>query len=152
MARMARLSIAIVGVFGVLFAAWGGGHASKDFAALARVSWNAFECSSLASMMGNVQEQERLFLFGYQQGKIFTAALKAKKIRDQDLRREVPLIMYMALEGPTAEFMLGRIYQFAQISALEDVFKTDKDFHDNGTQQLKAEEKFQKLNCELIGK
>ena len=103
-------------------------------------------------MTGNVKEQERLFLFGYQQGKIFTAAFKAKKIRDEDLRREVPLIMYMALEGPTAEFMLGRIYQFAQISALEDVFKTGKDFHDNSMQQLKAEEKFQKLNCELMGK
>ena len=97
MARLIRLSITIVGVFGVLSAASPGGHTSKDFAALARVSWNAFECSSLASMTGNVKEQERLFLFGYQQGKIFTAAFKAKKIRDEDLRREVPLVEQLEL-------------------------------------------------------
>lgn len=152
MARLSRLSIAIFGALGVLFANSSVAHTSKDYALMAQDTWSAFECSSLASMVGNLKEQERLFLFGYKQGKIFTAALKAKKVRNEDLRREVPLIMFMLLEGPSAEFMLGRVFQFAQHSALEDVFKTGEHYNDKDTQKRKAEQKFWKLNCELIGK
>ncbi len=55
---------------------------SKEYAVMGRQAWSAFECASLASVIGDVEEQERLFLFGYEQGKKFLAAVEAEKIQE----------------------------------------------------------------------
>jgi hypothetical protein len=49
---------------------------SREYAIMARAAWSAFECSSLASKSNDAKEQERLFLFGYDQGKQFIAAVQ----------------------------------------------------------------------------
>jgi hypothetical protein len=68
---------------------------------MARAAWSAFECSSLASKSNDAKEQERLFLFGYDQGKQFIAAVQAGKVKQEHLSAEAPLIMLLLLQGPT---------------------------------------------------
>lgn len=152
MGRSTRFTGAVLGVVGVLFASISVAETSRDYAIMARAAWSAFECSSLASKSGDAKEQERLFLFGYDQGKKFIVAVQTNKVKEQDLSREAPLIMLLLLQGPTADFMLGRVFEAAQESALKDVYKTGEVFHDDETQKANAKNKFWKLNCQLIGK
>lgn len=139
-------------VTGVLFTNSAGAENSKDFAVMARESWSAFECSSLASVSSNAKEQERLFLFGYDQGKKFIAALQAQKIEEEDLSTEAPLMVLFLLQGPTPDFMLGRIFEAAQNSALKDVFGSGRDYNPEDLQKSIADGRFWKDNCQLIGK
>jgi hypothetical protein len=126
------------------------GGGLERVAVMARAAWSAFECSSLASKTKNLQEQERLFLFGYDQGQKFIAALKAGK--REHLSTEAPAVMLLLLEGPTPDFMLGRIFEVAQRSALEEVYKTGQNFNSEEIQETIAKDKFWNLNCQLIGK
>jgi hypothetical protein len=146
--RLIHLAITV----GLLSASRAEAAESKDYAVMARATWSAFECSSLASKSENKKEQERLFLFGYEQGLKFISALKAQKIKKEDLSNEVPLMMLLVLEGPTPDFMLGRIFDAAQDSALKDVYKMGETFNPEDVQKSIAEDKFWKLNCQFIGK
>ena len=125
-------------------------QSSKEYAQMAKASWSAFECSSLASKSGVAGEQQRLFLFGYEQGIKFIVAVQSKKVNQKDLSSEAPLIMLLLLQGPTPDFMLGRIYESAQNSALKEVYKTGEHFNSDEDQKIIANNKFEKLNCELI--
>lgn len=125
---------------------------SKDFAALARASWSSFECASLASKSGETKEQERLFMLGYRQGQQFIAALKAEKIKREDLNREAPLVMLMLLEGPSADFMLGRVFAATQDAVMKDIYRVGEVARSQQEQMQAAKAKFGKLNCALIGK
>ncbi|MNV88105.1 hypothetical protein D3C71_1822820 [compost metagenome] len=59
--------------------------------------------------------------------------------------------MLLLLEGPSPDFMLGRIYESAQNSALKDVYKTGDQFNSDEEQIAIAANEFRKLNCQLIG-
>jgi hypothetical protein len=119
---------------------------------MARVMWSSFECSCLAEKVGNTEEQARLFQFGYDQGQKFIAALKSNKITKEDLGSEVPIGVLLRLQGPTPDFMLGRIFQATAESAFEDVFKSGEHFNSEEDQRLAAENKFRKANCQLLGR
>jgi len=71
---------------------------------------SAFNCSAWASKTNDSKETERLFLFGYKQGQKFLGALKAEKIKQEDISQEVPIGVTMLLQGPSEEFILGRIF------------------------------------------
>lgn len=148
--KLMRLSLSVI--LGFLVVNLAKSEDSRDFAMMGQASWSAFECSSLAAESKNLQEQERLFLFGYEQGQKFIAAVEAEKIQQDDLSKEVPMIMLLLLEGPSPDFMLGRIYQMAQDSALEDVYKTGGRFNSDEMKEALAENMFSKANCKLIGK
>ena len=92
---------------------------------MGRVSWSAFECSSLASVMNEGKEQERLFALGYQQGKAFIDALQKNRIELKDRNEQVPSGFLLLLQGPTPDFVLGRVFESAQENALKDVFTPD---------------------------
>jgi len=125
---------------------------SKEYALMGKSTWSAFECSALAGKVGNTKEQERLFLFGYEQGLKFINALKLNKIKRADLSSEVPVAMGWSLQGPTPDFMLGRVFEVSMKYALKDVYKTDNNTYDENMQKIIAKRKFSKRNCNLIGK
>jgi hypothetical protein len=124
--------------------------ASEDFAKMGRAAWAAFECSSLASVLERPKDQERLFRFGYEQGKEFLNALQAGRITAQDLKSIAPSGLLMVAQGPTADFMLGRVFESAQENALKDVITTESVLHKD-LQQSIASHKFTSGNCEVIG-
>ncbi len=126
-------------------------QSSKEYAVMGSELWNAFACSSWASITGDTREQEKLFLFGYNQGQKFLSALRAEKIKQEDLSQEVPIGVTMLLQGPSDEFILGGIYRAAQDEALKEVFNTDNKFNSDEMQKLIAGNKFRDGNCQLIG-
>jgi hypothetical protein len=126
-------------------------QSSREYAIMARSAWSAFECSSLASQMKDPQEQQRLFMYGYKQGLAFISALQAKKIQQSDMSSIPPVGMLWLLEGPTPDFMLGRVYEAAQDYALKDVFKTGEHVNSTEAQKTIAQNEFSKKNCRLIG-
>lgn len=125
---------------------------SKEHALRAVAAWSAFECSSLASIGKNSPEQERLFLFGLDQGRKFIAAHSAGKIKQEDLSNTAPWGFLILLQGPSADFMLGRIFESAQEDALDDIFKTGENLNSDEVQATLAQTKFRRMNCQLIGK
>ena len=127
-------------------------ESSKEYAVIGNSAYKAFECSALAEKLKYIKEQERLFLFGYNQGLKFIDALKEKKIKQDDLSSEVPFIMLLLLQGPTPDFMLGRVFEGAIDSALRDILKTGDILNSDEVQESLAQNKFEKCNCKLIGK
>src|SRR3990167_3956799 len=93
---------------------------SKEYAVMGRELWSAFSCSTWASHFEDQKEAERLFLFGYEQGKKFLGAARAGKITDEDFRQEIPIGISMSLAGPNDDFILGVISTNVQDEALEE--------------------------------
>jgi hypothetical protein len=116
---------------------------------MGRASWSAFGCSALAD---DPKEQERLFTFGYEQGLKFIAALQAKAIKEEDLQRAVPIGVSLVLQGPTPDFMLGRVFESAVADALKEVFPTDGRINSKEEQKALKASKFQDANCSLLGR
>jgi len=125
---------------------------SSEYAAMGKATWSAFECSVLAEKSKNSKEQERLFKYGYSQGLKFIEAIQNNKVKREDLSSEAPLMMLLLLQGPTPDFMLGRVFEGALDSALKDVYKTVEQFNSDEMQETIAKNKFWKQNCQLIGK
>lgn len=130
-------------------------QSSKEYAVMGRELWSAFECSTWASQFEDQNEAERLSIFGYEQGKKFLGAVRAKKITEEDFSQEVPIGVSMLLAGPSDDFILGVISAYAQEDALEEVFYTNYDrskLNSDDLQKSIAENKFWDGNCQLIGK
>lgn len=128
---------------------------SKDYAIMSREFWSAIECSTWASHFDDQKEAERLFTFGYEQGKKFLGAVRAEKISEEDWRTEIPMGISMRLEGPNDDFILGVISADIQESALEEVFYTNYNktkLNSDDLQKSIAENKYRDGNCQLIGK
>ncbi len=130
-------------------------QSSKEYAVMGRELWSAFSCSTWASHFGNQKETERLFRFGYEQGKKFLGAVRIGKVTDEDFRQEVPIGISMSLAGPSDDFILGVISTNVQDQALEEVFYTNYDktkLNADDLQRSIAENKYRDGNCQLIGK
>lgn len=84
---------------------------SKDYAVMGKKAYAAFECAALASFARDEDEQHRLFQLGYDEGKTFLEALRNGKIEAEDVNSTVPVGITLALEGPTADFILGRVWK-----------------------------------------
>lgn len=128
------------------------GPSSRDFALMGRVAWSAFECSVLASLMKDPPEQKRLFFVGYEQGKAFLDALTSGSIQRQDVYEVVPWGVATQLEGPSAEFMLGRIYASAEDEAMKEVARSADAEQPEEARRAVARVKYLKANCALVGK
>jgi hypothetical protein len=126
-------------------------QSSEEYAQMGQATWSAFECSALAAHLKNSKEQERLFQFGLSQGKAFIEAVQSGKVKKEDLSKGVPIGLLWLLEGPSPDFMLGRIFESAMDHALDDVFKTKDRINDDAVQQLLAADKFRASNCQLVG-
>lgn len=127
-------------------------QSSKEYAVMGRQVFSAFQCSSWASINKDEREAERLFKYGYEKGQTFLGALSAQKIKQDDISSQVPIGVTMLLQGPSEEFILGRIHSTAEEEALDEVFKTGEDFNDDEMQKIIAGNKYRDGNCELLGK
>ncbi len=141
----------LTAVLFVLFEPSSMAQSSREYAVMSRSAWSAFECSALAAQFKDTKEQERLFVYGYKEGKTFIAALQARKIDQRDLSSETPWLMGLLLEGPTPDFMLGRMYEAAQEAALKPVLKTANSLNPDDLRRTLAQNEYNKMNCRLIG-
>ena len=101
-------------------------NAADEKAQLGRIMWSAFQCSTFAELSENKNEQERLFLVGLNAGRTFLEAMKARQISEQAVKDEVPINVLQRLEGPSNEFVIGKIYAAATGYAYDDIVKKKK--------------------------
>lgn len=133
------------------FAASAAAERTNPYVIMAQSAWSAFECSVLAEKAGNMAEQKRLFEYGHAQGLNFIAAVNSGTARKEDVPGAAPFSMLLLLRGPTPEFALGRIFEAALRSALEDVFASGDAYGSEKIQESAATREFWKRNCSLIG-
>ena len=98
-------------------------HAADETARLGRVMWSAFQCSAFAELAENKNEQERLYLVGLNAGRTFLEAMKAGQIPEQAVKAEVPINVLQRLEGPSNEFVIGKIHAAATGHAYDEIAK-----------------------------
>ena len=114
------------------------------------LAWEAFECSSLASKAGDTQEQARLFMVGYKEGLEFIKAAQKEKVTNEDVNNQVPVGFLLRLEGPTPDFMLGRIFEAAQEEALKKVYYTNGEYNSPDVQKRVAQDELRKRNATFL--
>ena len=122
--------------------------------------WSAFECGTYAEMSDDEKEQTRLFELGVKAGRDFLGARESHQITDDDVRNEVPFFMLLVLQGPSTDFIIGRVFQFAYTRTFDDIAKHDamglpiermSDWvMDKETQKTIAHSKFLLTYCALI--
>jgi hypothetical protein len=121
------------------------GETSQEYAAMGRKLWSAFECAVIAGVANDGAEHQRLFNVGIEQGRTFLNALQAGKITQEDFKNAVPLVVVWLLDGPSVDFILGRIFEAAGQSATE-VFQAP----DEKLKVTIAQNEYAKRDCSLI--
>jgi hypothetical protein len=150
---MTGLKAMILALF-VLF----GGIANADPNA-ARKAWSAFSCAVFAELSGKPSEQERLFKLGYTSARRFVADMAASP-QDESIREGAPVGILLLLEGPSEEFIVGRIFESVTEHAYDQVVKRDsagKSIHepakwlvDEELKKSRANHLYRERNCELV--
>lgn len=120
---MLRLLIAPALAFGLLP---GTATASVEDAKAARVMWTAFECGTYAELAGKEDRASALYSTGLEAGRRFYAAMDAGTITDAELAEHAPFILTSLSAGPSVDFILGRVFQYATDAANADVAKEDE--------------------------
>ncbi len=126
---------------------------------LGRVMWSAFQCSTYAELSKDQDEQARLFQDGYRTGAEFIEAVASKEISVDEIRSGVPIGVGMNLAGPSADFIIGRIFENAMRDAYDSIVREDSAgmpleinewVRDDEIKEAKARTEYLKSNCELI--
>lgn len=86
--------------------------AEVDYGLLARKSLAAFACAEIAAFAKSQKEVERLFAVGLGAAREYVAEARAGKLNDHN-NRQAPVGVLWSLEGPTVDFVVGRIYEVA---------------------------------------
>lgn len=122
----------------------------KAKAQLARKMFSAFQCSMFAEIAKKDGETQRLFEIGVDAGRTFLGALRKNEIPEDALRTHVPLMgVAMLLNGPSDDFIIGRIYENASREAYNKIIPDGESISEE-VKKLKAVSTYTSANCELI--
>jgi hypothetical protein len=92
-------------------------------------------------------------------GRRFVEAARAGHITPEDIRTTVPIFVALSLEGPSDEFVLGRLYEITTTDAYEAVVRRDDDGNlrapqdyvmDDGLRAALAQNLIRTRNCSLL--
>jgi len=126
---------------------------------LGLLMWSAFKCATYAELFGNKDEQARLFNVGYDAGKSFLKGIENQTVTEAELRSKTPVIVRLLLAGPSADFIIGRVFESATGDAYDAVVSRDtngvpldpsKWVMDDELRALIARTKYHRSSCELI--
>jgi hypothetical protein len=124
-------------------------NAADEKALLGHIMWSAFECSAFAELAEDKNEQERLYLVGLNAGRTFLEAMKAGQISQQALNEAVPISVLQRLEGPSNEFVIGKIHAAATGFARDEIVRAKKRMW-GSNQKSEARSTYGYKNCFLI--
>jgi len=124
-------------------------NAADEKAQLGRIMWSAFQCSTYAELSENKNEQQRLFVVGLNAGRAFLEAMKAGQISEQAAKDEVPINVLSRLEGPSNDFVIGRIYAAATGDVYDEIVKKKMSKWAPSEKQ-RARSAYTNQNCVLI--
>jgi hypothetical protein len=120
---------------------------SHEYALMGQKLWATFECSQWASYADDKDEEVRLFKLGYGQGREFVEAAWSNKLNRQDLSDIdiAPSEVQNGLDGPSVDFVLGRIYEKAY-HKVSNLVPSDSVSEGKAFSQQRLREK----NCRLL--
>jgi hypothetical protein len=119
---------------------------SEEYAMMARKTFSAWACFSLADYTSNVAEAERLFTLGYESGKAVVEAVKAGKVKREDWSKHAPWIFGSMMGGAT-DFALGRMFETVMADTVKKLWKETTTQEDR---QFKADTLYRNQNCSLL--
>jgi hypothetical protein len=132
--------------------------AAAEDSKLGRVAWSAFQCHQWAASSGSEADAERLFGVGLDAARRFIDGLKSGLIDREEANQFTPIGIGMVAQGPSTDFIVGRIYSFATEEAHDDLVKereglpqsTQNWITDPELIKTMALNKYQNANCDLI--
>ena len=83
-----------------------------------RRAWDAFQCAGFAAAMHDKEAFDGVFARGFSTAHLFLNALQKERIKLVHFESEIPSPMRASLEGPSPDFVVGRLYQTALESAV----------------------------------
>lgn len=89
--------------------------------------YEAFVCAELAQKAGDDAEAESLFRWGVKNGREFLASIERSDLSTQE-RDKVPSAVMLMTKGPSHDFVLGRMYEFAAAEATRMLPKREGGF------------------------
>jgi hypothetical protein len=148
----------IVGLAAVTATTLASAQTPIEKARLARTAWSAFQCATYAEMSGDKKEQARLFDVAFKAARDFIEAAKIGQIPAEVARSQVPIGVSMLLQGPSTDFIVGRIFENSTRDAYDDVVKKENGLpldnsewvRDDALRISKAKNLYHRSNCVLL--
>lgn len=118
-----------------------------------------WRCQVWSGMVGDEEAALRHFDQGYASGVRFVAAARAGQIAPADFDNTVPVYISMSLQGPSDDFILGRLYEMTMEQAYDEIVTKGKDgvpLHpseyvtDTGVQSVMAGTLIRSSNCNAL--
>lgn len=124
---------------------------SSEYAKLSQKLWASFTCAMAAADMKDSKAQARLFNIGYESGKKFYEALTQDKINEKDVNSGVPVGVLWHLQGPNANFALGRVWESVADEYHQKVREECPGCNANDDlRKIRAEDRFREMNCGFL--
>jgi hypothetical protein len=116
----------------------------------------SFECYIYAGMSQKKEEAKRLFELGLEAARSFVDALRHREFSDALIHKYVPLDVITRVQGPSTDFIVGRIFEGTSNRAFDKVTKgggvgsQQKLVEDPSERKMVAEAEFGRANCALV--
>ena len=124
---------------------------SAEYAKLGQKIWPAFKCALAADKMRDEEAQARFFVLGYESGKTFLDAAFAGEVDEKDIRSTIPVAITLRMQGPSADFILGTIWEGVVSDYLGEFYDAcERCLTDDELAALTATTEFREMNCALL--
>ena len=122
----------------------------KNKAERINLAYTAWQCANIAAHSNDhTHHVERLFEYGMDSGKTFMEDAETGNISSERFHDTIFWIVSTVLAGGGGDFMLGRLFQLAQNTALEEY--NEQPF-DQELAKVKMDNLFREKNCNYIGR
>ena len=119
-----------------------------------------WDCATWAGMANDTEGRaEHHFLRGLESGRRFVEAARSGAISEDDWDSTVPVYVALSMQGPTSEFVLGRLFEVISGNAFDEVTKRDaygrplppEDYiNDRAVQAVVASRLMRQANCSVL--
>lgn len=133
---------------------------TAEVSSLGARSWAQLECAAIASFSEDNAQLKPLFEAGRRDGLAFIANAKARPKEAKQIFDKVPMIMSWRLEGPSPDFMLGRVWEATVEYVGDELEGRDTWSHqerdpkaapvDRVLRKALASNRFRERNCPLL--
>lgn len=114
-----------------------------------RLVWAAFTCAAYAETLGDQGEQKRFVALGIDAGRRFVQAAIDGKLDAEAVKASTPVGVAWRMAGPSADFVVGRIFEGAFADAVDKVWEVGSE---PDAQSLQARNLCVQANCDLLGR
>lgn len=118
-----------------------------------------WQCATWAGMVDDESASEAHFFAGLESGRRFVEAARSGLIDQADWSATVPVGIALSMQGPSTDFVLGRLSEMITRAAFDEVVKRDADghalppedyVHDEAVRAIVAGNLIRRSNCAVL--